>query len=137
MKILVVDHDTAFRGYLEEILSLLGHRTVCVSDGYDAIDYVMEHNVDLAYIDIDIPGIDGFQTFKKIREIDLNVSSIMIFKHIDKEEVKKRDQEGVLFFLEKPFTVYEIELIDNSFMEVLPIQEDDMIFEALSLVENF
>ena len=137
MKILVVDNDIAYREYLEEILSLLGHRAVGVADGYDAIDYVMDNNVDLAYIDINIPGMDGFQTFKKIREIDLNVSSVMIFKNIDKEMVEKRYQEGVIYFLKKPFTVYEIELIDNSFKDILPIQEDSMVIEALSLVENF
>lgn len=137
MKILVVDNDTAYREYLEEILSLLGHRAVGVADGYDAIDYVMDHDIDLAYIDINLPGMDGFHTFKKIREIDLNVSSVMIFKNIDKELVKNRHQEGVLFFLKKPFTVYEIELIDNSFKDILPIREDTMVIEALSLVENF
>ena len=70
MKILVVDGDRDTREYLEDILGLMGNRVTCVADGYAAIDYVREHSVNLAYIDVDLPGIDGLETLKRIREID-------------------------------------------------------------------
>ncbi len=113
MKVLIVDSDPVYREFLEETFSLLSHNATSVSDGYDAIDYVMEHTVDLAYIEINIPGIDGFQTFNKIREVDPNVLSIMMYRTISKAMMNNIIQDGIIFCISKPFSISVIEEIDK------------------------
>lgn len=118
MKILVVDDDPAIREYLEEALSLLGHTVVSMKDGYDAIDYVREHDVNLAYIDVDMPGIDGFETQKKIQEIDPKVSSVMISGNAVGKLLKTPIKKGVYVSLKKPFTIEQIEDINNAYEKI-------------------
>ncbi len=118
MKILVVDDDTAVREYLEEVLTLMGHTVVSVADGYDAIDYVRENDVNLAYIDVAMPGIDGFETQKKINEIDPKVSAVMISGNAVDDMLEKDLQKGVYVCLKKPFTIEEVEEINKAYEEV-------------------
>lgn len=118
MKILVVDDDPSVREYLEEVLTLMGHTVASVSDGYDAIDYVRENDVNLAYIDVAMPGINGFETQKKINEIDPKVSAVMISGNAVDDMLEKDLQKGVYVCLKKPFTIEEIEEVNNAYEEV-------------------
>ncbi len=115
MKILIVDDDPAIREYLEEVLNLMGHTVVSMKNGYDAIDYVKENDINLAYIDVDMPGIDGFETQKKIREIDPKVSSVMISGNVVDRLLKTPIEKGVFVSLEKPFTIEQIEEINKAY----------------------
>lgn len=118
MKILVVDDDPAIREYLEEVLNLLGHTVVSVKDGYDAIDYVKDHDINLAYIDVDMPGIDGFETQRKIREIDPKVSSVMISGDAVGKLLTTPIEEGIYVSLTKPITVNQIEEINKAYEDI-------------------
>jgi DNA-binding NtrC family response regulator len=115
MKILVVDDEPGIRKYLEEVLTELGHAVVTVPNGYDAVDYVREHDVNLAYIDVAMPGIDGFETLKKIREIDPKVPAVMISGNAVERMLNAPLKEGVYVCLRKPFTIEDIEEINKSF----------------------
>jgi DNA-binding NtrC family response regulator len=118
MKILVVDDDPAIREYLEEVLNMMGHKVVSVKDGYDAIDYVKDHDINLAYIDVDMPGIDGFATLKKIREIDPKVSSVMISDDDVNKLKKPTSEEWIYVSLKKPFTIEQIEEINKAYEDI-------------------
>ena len=118
MKILVVDDDPAIREYLEEALSIMGHSVECVANGYDAIDYVREHRVSLAYIDVAMPGIDGFQTLEKIREIDPKVSAVMISGNSIQKLMDHPIEKGIYVSLAKPFTIKQLEEINNAYQEI-------------------
>lgn len=118
MKILVVDDEKEVRNYLEEAISDMSHEVVSVSDGYQAIDYIRENDVHLAYIDIDMPGINGFETLKRIREIDPKVSGVLILGDDVSGLLEGQIKKGVYVSLEKPFTIEQIEEINNAFEEI-------------------
>jgi DNA-binding NtrC family response regulator len=118
MKILIIDDDPAIREYLKEALSLEGHSVVSFVNGYDAIDYVKENDVGLAYIDVKLPGIDGFETLKKIREIDPKVSGVMISGNTVGDFVEGEVKEGVYVSLPKPFTVEQIEEVNKAYEKI-------------------
>jgi DNA-binding NtrC family response regulator len=118
MKILVVDDDPTIRDYLKEVLNMMGHSVVCVADGYSAIDYVREHDVNLAYIDISMPGIDGFATLTKIRDLDPKVSAVMISGESVDVMLETNFQKGMYVCLAKPFTIEEIEEINKAYSKI-------------------
>lgn len=118
MKILVVDNDPAIREYLEEVLNLMGHSVIALADGYDAIDYVREHDVNLAYIDVNIPGIDGFETYKKIRQLDPNVSVVMVTGGSVEDLLKKPIEKGIYVGLKKPFQIEQLEEVNTAYEEL-------------------
>ncbi len=118
MNILVVDDDPTIREYLEEVFNMMGHNVVSVADGYDAIDYVREHDINLAYIDISIPEIDGFATLTKIRDLAPKVSAVMISGESVDVIMETSFQKGVYVCLAKPFTIEEIEEINEAYSKI-------------------
>lgn len=69
VKILVVDDNTLIRESLTEILVNNGHEVVSASQGDEALDLVKDGSFDLALMDLNLPGGDGFTIFKQIQEI--------------------------------------------------------------------
>jgi DNA-binding NtrC family response regulator len=115
MKILVVDDEPAIREYLKEALTDMGHEVETVPDGYSAIDYVRDHEVNLAYVDIMMPGIDGYETLKRIREIEPKVTSVLISGNAVDKMLGSSIPKGVFVCLKKPITIEQLEEINRSF----------------------
>jgi DNA-binding NtrC family response regulator len=115
MKILVVDDETAIRDYLKEALELMGQTVVTVANGYDAIDYVRDHGVDLAYIDVVMPGIDGYETLKRMRDIDPKISAVVLSGNAVERLSESTLKKGVYASITKPITIEQIEEINKSF----------------------
>jgi DNA-binding NtrC family response regulator len=118
MKILIVDDDPGVRKYLEEVMELMGHSVVSFQNGYDAIDHLREHEASLAYIDVTLPGIDGFQTLKKLREIDPKLSGVIISGDKVDELADPPVKDGVYISLKKPFDVEQIEEINKAYENI-------------------
>jgi len=62
-----------------------------------------------------MPGIDGFETQKKIQEIDPKVSSVMISGDATDKLLKTPIEKGIYVSLKKPFTIEQIEEINESY----------------------
>jgi DNA-binding NtrC family response regulator len=118
MKVLIVDDDRAIRDYLMEIIESMGHSVVAVSSGYEAIDHIRQHGVNLAYIDINMPGIDGLQTLIRMREIDPKVSGVMITGSELERLENSPLQKGVYVGLTKPFTESQIKEINEAYENI-------------------
>ncbi|MGV9194768.1 response regulator [Microbacterium sp. MC2] len=64
----VIDDDAHVRGLLVTILSAAGFQTIAVDNGSDGVDAVIAHRPDITTLDVNMPGIDGFETARRIRE---------------------------------------------------------------------
>ncbi|MCH8244543.1 response regulator [Patescibacteria group bacterium] len=67
-KILVIEDDTFLRELIVQKLLKEGYEIVEAVDGEDGIKKVTEENPDIILLDIILPGIDGFEVLKKIKE---------------------------------------------------------------------
>ncbi len=111
--VLVIDDDQDV-GYLFERL-LGGPQEVTVAaDGYDAVEKVKAQKYDLVFLDVKLPGMDGVETLKHIKELAPDAVVIMMSGHDVSQEVQKAFELGALDFLEKPFRdVSEIMTIEQ------------------------
>lgn len=105
--ILVVDDDPNNLKAASHILVKNGMRASCVRSGADALRFLNggARRPDLILLDIHMPGMDGFETLKKIQE-DPNTASIpVVFLTADEEiDAETRGLEaGALDFVKKPF----------------------------------
>ncbi len=69
MKILVVDDSKTIRMLIAECVTAMGHEVIEAVTGMEALSCVQENRVDLALMDVQMPGIDGFETTRQIRDI--------------------------------------------------------------------
>lgn len=67
--ILVVDDNEAIRLLYEEELTEAGYRVILAKDGEEALEKIQETPPDLITLDVKMPGMDGIDLLRKIREV--------------------------------------------------------------------
>jgi CheY-like chemotaxis protein len=104
-KILIVDDEPFNVDYLEQELEDLGHETLSVSNGAEALKLIDSDAPDLVLLDIMMPEIDGFQVLEQIksREATRDIPVIMISALDDMPSVVKCIELGAEDYLTKPF----------------------------------
>lgn len=66
--ILVIEDDERVSNLMSNVLGTGGYQAVCLDDGRKAIDYLKEKIPDLIILDLMVPGIEGMELLKRIRE---------------------------------------------------------------------
>lgn len=71
-KVLVVDDNLLTRSILEHVLTNIGYESVLVQDGFEALEIYKESFDEFSgvILDLKMPGIDGFETYDKLLEIN-------------------------------------------------------------------
>ena len=68
-KILVVDDEAVFTRMVSQTLSHKGYEVLVAGDGREALKMMFAHKPDLVLLDVVMPGMDGWQTCRRIREV--------------------------------------------------------------------
>ncbi|MFW2365846.1 MAG: ATP-binding protein [Desulforhopalus sp.] len=107
--ILLVDDLADQRLLGKEILSSLGYRVKTVSSGEEAVEFMQNGSVNLVLLDMVMdPGMDGLETYLKIREIYPDQLVIIVSGYCETERMEKSLELGVRCFIKKPYTLEEI-----------------------------
>jgi signal transduction histidine kinase len=89
-RVLVVDDNRDAAETLQEILAGWGHEVATVGDGTAALEWVEGHDVDLVLMDIGLPGIDGYEVARRIRQRgDLNGPVLVAVTGYGREEDRR------------------------------------------------
>ena len=100
---LVVEDDEDMRSLIELTLSTQGFDVMAVESGLDGVEAVRNHNPDLVTLDLGLPGIDGIEACRRIREIS-DAYVVMITSRDDEVERLIGLETGADDFLSKPFS---------------------------------
>ncbi len=100
--ILVVDDESSIRRSLEGILKDEGFAVILAEDGESAIRSLMTSRPALVLLDIWMPGMDGIETLKKIKELHPDLPVVMISGHATISTAIAATRLGAVDFLEKP-----------------------------------
>lgn len=107
--IFIADDDAATRAVLRLLLQKMGFSVVGeASDGEQAVNLCSFLSPDIAFVDVDMPRIDGHQAISKIREQCQDTQVIMISNLPTLNNVKKAISEGACSFVVKPFNVARV-----------------------------
>jgi len=101
-KLLLVDDEIRMVQLLKLYLEPNGYECITKTNGYEAINYLENHEVDLVLLDIMMPGIDGWETAKLIRGFS-NVPIIMLTAMDQTTDVVKGLGIGADDYIAKPF----------------------------------
>ena len=110
--ILIIDDDRLVTHTLSNLLFKQGYSATASEDGYKALDEIFKgKNVDLIICDLRLPGIDGFETVKRIKQYlkannKQDIPVIFITGYTDTDlHIKAKDLGKVLY---KPFDNKEL-----------------------------
>jgi two-component system response regulator (stage 0 sporulation protein F) len=107
-----VDDD---EGILDSFEVLLGDRydLVKAENGFQALEILESDPPKLMFLDIKMPGLDGIEILKMIREQQKNVSVVIITGTTQEKTEEEAKSLGVVAYLRKPLDVFEIDRITS------------------------
>ncbi len=102
IKILLVDDEKEFIDTLAQRLEIRKFDVSAAYSGKAALDCLRDHSIDVVILDVLMPGMDGIQTLKRIREISPLVQVIMLTGHATVDNAILGMKNGAYDFLMKP-----------------------------------
>lgn len=116
--ILVVDDKFNDRETLKMILEDKGYRVATAGDGAEAIEMVKSKHFDIIFLDVRLPGMDGIETFERVKGIDPDVNVIMMTGYTEEDLLRKAVNEGAYTCIHKPFNMENlIGIVESISME--------------------
>lgn len=107
-KILIIDDEPAIVGAIRERLEREGFAIDAVDGGEAALALLAETEADLVLLDIGLPGIDGFETLRRMRAAGHDVPVIVLTARGDEIDRVVGLELGADDYLVKPFSVREL-----------------------------
>ncbi|MEH6943627.1 response regulator [Bacillus sp. JJ722] len=118
-KILIVDDQYGIRILLNEVLQKVGYKTYQAANGVQALEIAKEHSPDLVLLDMKIPGMDGIEILKRMKDYDPNIAVIIMTAYGELDMIQKAKDLGAITHFAKPF---DIDDIRNAVNKYLPIE---------------
>lgn len=148
-KILLVDDESNIIKTLSAILQDEGHIISSCSTGEEALNFINKNEVDLIFLDVWLPDIDGIEVLTNINQThpEMDMAVIMISGHASIDIAVKSTKLGALDFLEKPPSMQRVITSVNNALERVALRkenirlrreammEDEMIGQAKSILE--
>ncbi|MHB8916509.1 MAG: response regulator transcription factor [Desulfocucumaceae bacterium] len=106
---MVVDDDPTIVKIIEHALKREGLEVISAGSGMEAIDLAARNRPDLVLLDIMMPGMDGFETFQKMKSV-MDVPVIMLSARSDELDKVAGLRMGVDDYQTKPFSPTELAL---------------------------
>lgn len=104
-RVLVVDDVRQQREIAAEMLRRLGYQSATVASGEAALEYLAQTPVNLVVLDMIMdPGIDGLETFRRLRRLYPDQKAIIVSGYADDQKVKLTQAMGAGAFVKKPYT---------------------------------
>ena len=108
IRLLLVDDEEDFRTTLANRLKKRKLLVQAAADGYQAIEIVQALPIDVAIVDVKMPGMDGLETLKQIKQINPLVEVIMLTGHANLEASIEGMEAGAFDYLLKPAQIDEL-----------------------------
>ena len=102
--VLVVDDSQGQRELAKRMLSKLNYAVTTASSGEEAVEYLKTSTVDLLVLDMIMdPGIDGLETYKRIKEIHPRQRAVIVSGFSESDRVSRAQAMGAGAYIRKPY----------------------------------
>lgn len=116
-RILVVDDEYLIRWTLQKNLEKAGYAVILAETGEEALQKISEEAPNLMLLDINLPGMDGFEVLEKAFQIDESFIPIMITAFEDVDRVVRAIKLGAFDYITKPFDFNKVRLSIDKALE--------------------
>lgn len=107
-KILLLEDDVNLNDTICEFLEESGYEIDALYDGDEAEDSIYEKRYDLYLLDVNVPGINGFDLLKKIREEGNTTPAIYLTSLNSVDDLSVGFENGCDDYIRKPFALKEL-----------------------------
>lgn len=107
-KLLIVDDQYGIRILLNEVFQKEGYQTFQASNGMQALQIVEQDRPDLVLLDMKIPGMDGIEILKRLKEMDQTIEVFIMTAYGELDMIQQAKDLGARTHFAKPFDIDEI-----------------------------
>lgn len=122
-KILVIDDEESIRSLLSITLNHKGFETITAEDGEEGIELFQKERPPIVITDLKMPGMDGIQVLKRIRQLDPDTRVIVVTGHGDMESAIESLKHEASDFINKPIRDEALMIALKRAQEVLWMKE--------------
>jgi len=108
IKILLLEDDHILCESLKEFLELEGYKVDVAHRGSEVFDLTFKQTYDLYILDVNVPGIDGFDVLSELRDAEDDTPAIYITALTDIKSISKGFAVGAEDYIKKPFDPEEL-----------------------------
>lgn len=130
MKVLIVDDEEKIRGVIKEYCLCENYTVLEVEDGMQALEIINHQDVDVIVLDIMMPKLDGFDTFKEIKKRK-NIPTIILSARDSEYDKLFGFDLGIDDYVTKPFSPKELIARIKAITKRNHIEEDKYIYKDL------
>jgi DNA-binding NtrC family response regulator len=131
MQLLLVEDDVVFRETCGKWFTKRGHSVLEASSGQEALEQLAKRQIDVAVIDMHLPGLTGLELLDRIRETDRETEVIILTGQGTIETAVQAMKLGACDYLSKPFPLPELEQRCWMAFERRRIHKENRQFRAL------
>ncbi len=107
-KLLIIDDQYGIRILLNEVFQKEGYQTYQASNGVQALSIIESDRPDLVLLDMKIPGMDGIEILKRLKEIDQTIEVFIMTAYGELDMIQQAKDLGAITHFAKPFDIDEI-----------------------------
>ncbi len=108
MKVLLVEDERTLREGLRDLLGAAGHQVVTADDGPSGLEWGISEPFDLVVLDLMLPGMDGIEVCRKLRQSRPELSILMLTARGSEDDKVAGFAAGADDYVAKPFGVREL-----------------------------
>jgi len=132
LNILVVEDGQSQREMLKDFFSKEGHMVAGAEDGNTAIEQVQGGHFDLLLLDFKMPGMNGIEVLKKIKDINPEISVVMMTAYGTIETAVDAMKLGAVDYISKPIDLDDLSLLVGRIAERQTlIRENEILHKKL------
>lgn len=107
-RILVADDNPRLLKSLADLLGEHGYQAMMASDGHEACRLLDRHSFTLAFLDLNMPGCDGFQVMEEANRLQPNCALVVVSGETSFLSVSRALRRGACDYIRKPFDPEEV-----------------------------
>ena len=132
VSVLLVDDEVEFVETLTKRMKKRKLKTSSVNSGEDALEFLGQHPTDVVILDVKMPGIDGIQTLREIKQKYPLIEVIMLTGHANVEVAIQGMEIGAFDYLMKPMAIDDLVYKIQDAYKKKSIQEEKIKERLLS-----
>ena len=135
-RILVIDDEVAIRDSLKMILEYDGYECLQAPGGEEGLVRVNADEPDLVFLDVKMPGLDGLDVLRRLRESDPLLPVVMISGHGTVSTAVEATKLGAFDFLEKPLSTDRVKVTIRNALDRRRLQDENRTWRRAADVRH-
>jgi DNA-binding NtrC family response regulator len=115
--ILIVDDEPSIRSFISRVVETLGHQPVTASTGVEGLKRFQETPVDLSFVDINMPEMNGIHFLEAAKKTDPKAVVIMMTGFPSAETIVETIEDDGYTYISKPIQLERLKDLVNKGLE--------------------